>query len=267
MRLGIISDIHEDLDSLKTALDIFSQKQCDELVCLGDILGFDSNFYQYSRSRNASECISIIKSNFKFVVIGNHDLYAIKKIPRQLNGFIYPNNWYELSIQQRRELSHGKIWLYENEELSVPLTESEENFLSNLPEYIETMGVNIKILLSHSVFPDLTGSNFFRLHNPWELRSHFDYLKSKEISFGFSGHMHSKNLMTATVNRIKVLPYKKFSFENSLSQYLCPSIANGKGKSGLIIADINNCEIEAIEINNKFRLKMFSFNGRTEKKY
>jgi predicted phosphodiesterase len=266
MKFGILSDIHEDLDSLRIALDIFSERKCDELVCLGDILGYDSNFYQKIKNRNASECISIVQNYFKYVVIGNHDLYAIKKIPQQLNGFIYPEHWYDLDIEQRRTLSNRKIWLYENEELNIPLTSSEMVYLDSLPEYIITESSDLRIHFSHSIFPDLTGSNFFRLHNLWELRSHFEYMKSGKLSVGFSGHMHSNKLIVTTRNKIKQLPYNKSFIEDEPTQFLCPCIANGKGKCGLIIADTNKKEIEAIEINNKFKIKLFSMYGKSKKK-
>lgn len=45
MKLGILSDIHEDITSLNTALRIFEDKKCDKLLCLGDILGYDPNYY------------------------------------------------------------------------------------------------------------------------------------------------------------------------------------------------------------------------------
>jgi len=183
-----------------------------------------------------------------------------------LNGFIFPENWYKLSIEERRELTKRKIWLYENEELLKPLTDTEEEYLSNLPEHNI---INIKeqnILLSHSVFPDITGSNFFRLHNPWELRHHFSEMMTNLISMGFSGHMHSKYLITADKNEFKQLPYKKTNLNTKISQYFCPCIANGKEKSGLVIVDFDNYELEAFEINNRFKIKIFSFNGKFFKK-
>jgi predicted phosphodiesterase len=266
MRYGILSDVHEDLDSLTIAMDIFEDRKCDELVCLGDILGFDPVFYKKINNRNASECISIIKSNFKYVVIGNHDLFAIKKIPVLQNGnFLYPQNWYDLTLEEKRKLSKGKLWLYENEKLANPLTDGEIDYISNLPEFIVTSQNDINITFSHSVYPDQTGSNFFRLHNPWELQSHFTYMQSKDILIGFSGHMHSNKLLYSSKTEFKHIPYKKIPLEIVLSQFFIPCIANGKSKSGLIIADFYNNEIEVIEIN-KFKLKMFSFYGSKSKK-
>ena len=125
MKIGIISDIHEDISSLNNALRIIEQKQCDKLICLGDILGYDCNFYPKVKIRNASECISLIRKNCDWTVVGNHDLFAINKLPLSMNGFRYPDNWYELSIKQRKDLSLGKLWLYENEFLDEELNEND----------------------------------------------------------------------------------------------------------------------------------------------
>ena len=38
MRIMIISDIHGDYDCLKNVLDFYEEKQCDQLIILGDLL-------------------------------------------------------------------------------------------------------------------------------------------------------------------------------------------------------------------------------------
>ncbi len=81
MKLGILSDIHEDIESLRLVMNIFEQNQCDELVCLGDILGFDSNYYRKVQKPDASECINIIQNEFKFSVIGNHVYMQSRNFP------------------------------------------------------------------------------------------------------------------------------------------------------------------------------------------
>lgn len=262
MKLGIISDIHEDVISLNTVLRIFEEKKCDKLLCLGDILGYDPNFYPKVKIRNASECINLIRKNCEFAVVGNHDLFAIKKLPIQTNGFSYPSNWYELNIEERRQLSLSKLWLYENEFLENELSSDETQYISSLPEYLLLEIDSIIIHLSHSIYPDLTGSNFFRLHNPWELKTHFDWLNSKNAKYSFSGHMHSKYPLMATHDSIVEMPYRTHFVQKDIIQFVAPCVANGRGKSGIIIADIKNEEIEAIEINKLFESKIFSFYGR-----
>ena len=52
MKLGIISDIHEDAERLIIALKALEKLNCDRIICLGDISGYDDRFYSYKYSRN-----------------------------------------------------------------------------------------------------------------------------------------------------------------------------------------------------------------------
>jgi len=89
MKIGLISDIHEDILSLEQAFRFFSSEKCDQIFCLGDIVGFALPFFKYIETRNANECINLIKKNCDETVIGNHDLFAIKKVPEHKFGFDY----------------------------------------------------------------------------------------------------------------------------------------------------------------------------------
>lgn len=65
MKLGLISDIHADIDSLQTALDRLARlHQVDEILCAGDLTG-------YGRDPNA--VIALIRARNIPTVRGNHD--------------------------------------------------------------------------------------------------------------------------------------------------------------------------------------------------
>lgn len=208
----------------------------------------------------------MIRKYCEWTVIGNHDLFAIRKLSLHFNDFSYPKNWYDLSFKERRELSSGRLWLYENEFLEKELHADEIGFLSKLPEFLIIEIDSHIIHISHSIYPDLTGSNFFRLHNTWELKTHFEWLSSNGARYSFSGHMHSRYPLRATYDKIVEMQYKKHTIKNEIIQFVAPCVAKGRGKSGVIIADIKNKEIEAIEINKLFENKLFSFYGRKEKR-
>ena len=40
MKLGVVSDIHEDADNLRKALNILLAHKIDYIICLGDITGY-----------------------------------------------------------------------------------------------------------------------------------------------------------------------------------------------------------------------------------
>ncbi|HDR68436.1 MAG TPA: hypothetical protein ENN61_05230 [Bacteroidaceae bacterium] len=116
MRLGLITDIHENMGMLSEALRLASVHQCDELACLGDIVGYDHRFYSFNPRRSAKACLDLVRSNCRWIVPGNHDLFAAKKIPSFTNGFIYPEKWFNIDLAERKKLSGGKVWCYEGEE-------------------------------------------------------------------------------------------------------------------------------------------------------
>ena len=62
MELGVISDIHANLPAFEAVLD--DMPEVDELVCLGDIVGYNSF---------PGECVDLVLQECSYVVQGNHD--------------------------------------------------------------------------------------------------------------------------------------------------------------------------------------------------
>lgn len=68
-KLGLISDIHADLKSLKLALDVLQGQGVDEIVCSGDLV---------DKGNDGEAVVQLIRSRQIVSVMGNHD-YAIYK--------------------------------------------------------------------------------------------------------------------------------------------------------------------------------------------
>jgi predicted phosphodiesterase len=64
MRHAIISDIHSNLEALTKSLEIIDQKSVDEIICLGDIVGYGAN---------PNECVELVRQRCSIVIKGNHD--------------------------------------------------------------------------------------------------------------------------------------------------------------------------------------------------
>jgi predicted phosphodiesterase len=64
MRYAIISDIHSNLEALTKSLEIIDQKSVDEIICLGDIVGYGAN---------PNECVELVRQRCSIVLKGNHD--------------------------------------------------------------------------------------------------------------------------------------------------------------------------------------------------
>ncbi len=69
MKIGIISDIHGEINNLTLALSLLQNKNC-KIICLGDLVSEDSF--------TNDECIELINNNKIFTVLGQHDETCIK---------------------------------------------------------------------------------------------------------------------------------------------------------------------------------------------
>ena len=75
MRRAIISDIHANRDALVAVLHDIEDRGIQDIVCLGDIVGYGPE---------PAECISLIRERCRFSLMGNHD-YAMLRAPYGFN--------------------------------------------------------------------------------------------------------------------------------------------------------------------------------------
>lgn len=68
MRIAIISDIHSNLEGLEKAAELIRKTVVDEIICLGDIVGYGAN---------PNECLALIRELTPHILLGNHDEAAI----------------------------------------------------------------------------------------------------------------------------------------------------------------------------------------------
>jgi len=113
LRIAIISDIHSNLEALTKAFEIIDTKNVDEIVCLGDIVGYGAN---------PNECVEFIRKRVKYVVMGNHD-YAVAVDPAEL--------FYFSSYARESDLWTREVLTKENLDFlkSLPFTISLKNLL------------------------------------------------------------------------------------------------------------------------------------------
>lgn len=64
MRYAVISDIHSNLEALIKVLSEIHNKHVDEIICLGDIVGYGAN---------PDEVVELVRQEVKYAVRGNHD--------------------------------------------------------------------------------------------------------------------------------------------------------------------------------------------------
>ncbi len=111
MRVGIISDVHSNLEALQAVWQLFDAEKVDTVWCLGDIVGYGAN---------PSECISEVRKRCSVILKGNHD---------EATATLWDLEWFNEWARQ------AALWTH------YQLSEQEISFLENLPA---SMKVNLE---------------------------------------------------------------------------------------------------------------------------
>lgn len=173
------------------------------------MIGYSIPYYTYLSSRNANKVVEMIRERCSSIVIGNHDLYALRKTPINKSFFNYPKNWYDLDFAERKKISNGELFLYEDNELPSLLTSKNKEFLASLPEYIVKDFDDHKILFTHYAFPDCTGSSTHVVNNTDELKIHFKIMEKKVVCMVFPGMIILKDLSYLLILMQKITTLRK----------------------------------------------------------
>lgn len=251
MKVGIITDIHENLIAFKEALKLAEIHKCNELACLGDIVGYDRRFYKYDGARSAKECLRLVRSSCRWIVTGNHDLFAANRFPLYSNGFVYPENWFSLNANERKTLSKGKVWCFEGD-IPNDLDVDDKLFLKSLPEYIVTSEPAVTCAFSHYFCPDFTGSTTKYVERKNHLKEQWEFMETNKILFSFSGHSHNHFAGFAYrdtgsfLKAIHTFPDKTFNLGNEMIVVLLPPLSGEKGRTGFSIVDTSNLTLSII---------------------
>lgn len=104
MKIAIISDIHANLEVLKSTLEDIKKRKVDKIICLGDII---------AKGVHPKECIELIKENCDIVLRGNCDRYFSEE----------HNDINELSEEEVKRINWNQSML----------NDEERKYLLNLP--------------------------------------------------------------------------------------------------------------------------------------
>jgi predicted phosphodiesterase len=151
MRIALLSDIHSNLESLTSVLNELNKIGYDELICLGDIIGYGPD---------PEACLDIVFNKAKIILMGNHEQALLK--PELLNDF---NTYARESL----------LWT------SVNISEKSTKLLSYLK--IEHYYDSIMFVHSNPLYPE----NWDYIANYYDARRYFDEMK---CNLCFIGHSH-----------------------------------------------------------------------------
>jgi diadenosine tetraphosphatase ApaH/serine/threonine PP2A family protein phosphatase len=153
MRIGLISDIHANLEALEAALAVFDREPVDYLACLGDVVGYGAQ---------PNECCELVRTRADVTILGNHDAAVCGRMDY---------SYYRAAARHALDV-HARQLSAENLE-----------WLRSLP-YAETVG---DVTLCHGSPVALQEFEYvFLLDQVRELRAHFDEL----APVTFIGHSH-----------------------------------------------------------------------------
>lgn len=254
MKIGILTDIHENVDMLQKSLDLAALNRCDEIVCLGDIIGYDKRFYRYDITRSARRCLNLVRLNCKWIVAGNHDLFSSGRVPSWSDGFEFPENWFNMKPSERKSLAGTKVWCYEGDS-GTDMGEDEILFLKSLPENIITDEPGTRCNFSHYFYPDLTGSTTHYAEKGKHLTGHWEFMDRNKVLYSFSGHTH--NHLTGFAYRDQGLFFRAFHNLHNDRFYLgkekiiiaLPPLSGEKGRTGFSIFDSDNMILSVINFS------------------
>lgn len=237
MKYAIISDIHEDIISLRKVITHIKRIDYDKLVCLGDITGFSALHQTHKDTKDVNACIDLLSTSCDIIVAGNHDLNIIDKIPSYL---------------KRHEKANSNIirdtWGYKGDAKAIISSENFD-FLKQLPEYFIEITDNFQILFSHFVFPDITGSTIVIPRKKRALKPHFNFMKRKDCLLSFVGHSHINGFAFYSGCHIH---FREFGFKRLSKKkqiIFGPAIASDGIRSGYMIFDTDTFELSVIKID------------------
>lgn len=210
MKLGIITDIHNNLTALRAVVERLNQMECDKIICCGDIIGIGP--YPEETVQYMMQLPNLI------AVRGNHEKYLLEGMPSE-----YPNDE-NMSFE---EMKHHR---WEHHLLSA----ESIAFLENLPYKIDTSYEDFNISIMHYCM-DSEGHYISYKTNFSEddLKKMFSNVKSDIILYG---HNHCRNICRSDRLYINV---------GSLG---CPVQDKNLARAGILAIENGNFEIQPIDI-------------------
>ena len=177
---AIISDVHGNLEALHSVLEDIKQQGADEIVCLGDVVGYGPN---------PIECLKIVREISHWCLCGNHDAAIFMTHAVGFNeGAAKAVAWQREKMQPRLLSLPGKVarwrWL---EGLSASRQEGDVLYVHASPR---------DPIMEYVLEEDFQDMGFGPSQKAIEIFEHFDHI-------AFVGHSHRPGVATHDFKWIK----------------------------------------------------------------
>lgn len=164
MKIAIISDIHGNLEALKSTLQDIEKRNIDKIICLGDII---------AKGIHPKECIKLIKEKCDIVIQGNTDEYFSKEY----------ENLEQLPEQEQKRIK----W---NQSL---ITEEDRKYLLKLPFFCEfyMSGSLVRLFHATNTANDQVVLNISDIETKYKMFLPSKYTRSNKVAdVVIYGHIH-----------------------------------------------------------------------------
>ncbi|MBK1810815.1 metallophosphoesterase family protein [Clostridium sp. YIM B02505] len=213
MKIGVITDIHNNIDALNAVLDVFTSLGIEKILCSGDIIGIGP------RPEETVKRIMLLEDNIE-CVRGNHDNYLINGIPS-----VVPND---------EKMDYGEIEYHKWEHGK--LSEESIEFIKALP-YTKTLKICGKtIYISHYAINE---ANKYVNYTPKpsldDLKIMFQNVEADIIVYG---HNHAPSIN----NELK----RWYINTGSLG---CPSDDINIARAGILVVNEDSTKYEELNVN------------------
>ncbi len=146
MKIAIFSDIHGNYQSLESIIKDIKNKEYDDVICLGDIIGLGPS---------SNECLKLINDSNIRLILGNHELYY--------------KHMFKL---KERDIEHD-LWVHSKIKESINGVEKYELNINNF-----------KILFTHYFYKDPHHFEDFHLFEKDNYKEVLDKLNYDYVFYG-----------------------------------------------------------------------------------
>jgi predicted phosphodiesterase len=213
MVLGIISDIHSNLEAIKTVLNELSLRGVERIICLGDIVGYGAN---------PNECCELIREVAECVIMGNHDAGSI--------GLAELSSFNEIAAS-------ACMWT------ANILSPENKSWLKNLPLIIEEEG---------KIFVHSTPSNPQIWEYVYSLGDAINEFKLSDFGICFLGHSHVPSFFMNHGTQYTILHGEKHTLIPGTRYIINPgSVGQPRDddpRASFAIYDLDKNEIQLIKL-------------------
>ena len=212
MRLGVVTDIHNNLTALRVVVEKLQQLRCDKIICCGDIIGIGPY---------PEETVQYLMQLPNFIAVrGNHEKYLLDEMPTE-----YPNE----ENMGYEEMRHHQ-W-----EHSL-LSKDSVDFLKKLPYQLSFVCEGYTLSVMHYSM-DNDGHYINGKLNPTkrDLKKMFSNINADIVLYG---HNHSRN----------ICKYDKYYI--NVGSLGCPGVDKNIARAGIV--NIQNGSIKFVPVDLKY---------------